>query len=164
MKNTSFLLLFVTWICNVNAQSSSPNIVATAGETFRGSSIQINWTLGELAITTIQNSSHYLTQGFHQSNYMVTSVKKFPQELGEIKVFPNPTTDKISMKLHFDHIRDVKIQLIDLNGSIIWLKNKNGSKVEEEKDLTNLPNGSYFLNFYISGNQYTSTFKIQKIN
>lgn len=164
MKRTLFLLFTAIWICNVNAQSSSPEIVSSAGETYQGSSMQIDWTLGELAITTIQNSSQQITQGFHQPYYTITSVSELPQEIGEIKVYPNPTSDRIEMKLNFDQSRTVNIQLIDLSGKLIWTGEQIGSQIEEMKNIENLTSGTYFLNFLIDGNKYSQTFKIQKIN
>ena len=125
--------------------------------------MQIDWTLGELAITTIQNSSQQVTQGFYQPNSIITSVNKLPQEVGQIRVYPNPTSDRIEMKINFDQIRDVKIQLIDINGTLIWTTEKRGSKIEKIQNITNLSSGNYFLNFLIDGNQYSQTFKVQKI-
>ncbi len=164
MKRTFFLLLFAMWICNINAQSSNPEVVSSAGETYQGNSMQIDWTLGELAITSIQNSSQQITQGFHQTNYTITSVNELPQKIGKITVFPNPTSDKIEIQLNFAQAKDVKIQLVDLNGRLIWSTEQNGSQIEQIKDLTNLSNGSYFLNFLIEDSQYSQTFKIQKLN
>ena len=164
MKRKLLFLLFAMWICSGNAQSSDPEIVSSAGETFQGNSMQIGWTLGEVAIATIQNSSQQLTQGFHQPNYMITSVIELPAEIGQIHIFPNPTSDIIKMELNFDQIREVKIQLIDLNGRLIWTREQIGSQIEQVKDLTNLSDGNYFLNFLIDGNKYSQTFKIQKLN
>lgn len=164
MKKSIPLFLFAIWVSNVSAQTSSPEIVSSAGETFQGSSTQIDWTLGELAITTIQNASQQITQGFHQPNYTITSVDKLPQEIGEIKIYPNPTSDRIEMKLNFVQRIYVKIQLIDLSGKLIWSEEKTGSQIEQVIDIVNLSNGNYFLNLLIDDNQFSQTFKIQKIN
>lgn len=164
MKKTPLLLLFVMWICNISAQSSSPEVIASAGETYQGNAMRIDWTLGELSVTTIQNSSQQITQGFHQPSYTVTSVNEIPQEVGEIKVYPNPTSNKIDMKLSFEQARDVKIKLIDMNGKVFWSIEQNGNQIEQTKDLTNLTNGNYFIHFSIDENKYLEIVKIQKIN
>ena len=157
-------LLIALWISNVDAQIASPEIVSSAGDTYQGNSMQIDWTLGELAITTIQNSSQKITQGFHQPNYTITSVNELQQEIGQIRVYPNPTSDRIEMELYFDQIRDVQIQLVDLNGRLIWVKEENGSQIEQIENIENLSNGTYFLYFLIDDKQYSQTFKIQKLN
>jgi hypothetical protein len=164
MKRALFFLLMIICICNISAQSSSPEIVSSAGETFQGNSMQIDWTLGELAATIIQSSSLQITQGFHQPNYTITSVNELPQEIGEIKVYPNPASERIEMKLNFEKNRNVKIQLINFNGRLIWTTNKNGNQIEQVTEIADLPNGNYFLNFLIDGNKYSQTFKIQKLN
>jgi len=151
------------WICDGNAQGSNPEIVSSAGETFQGNNMQIDWTLGELAITTIQNSSQQVTQGFHQPNYTITSIDELPQKIGEIKVYPNPTSDRIEMKLNFDQNRNIKIQLKDFNGRLIWSTEINVSQIEHVENISNLPNGNYFLTFLIDNNKSFQTFKIQKL-
>lgn len=163
-KIVLFLLILSIGIDNVNAQSSNPQIVSSAGETFQGNSLQIDWTLGELAITTIQNSSQQITQGFHQPTFVIMSIDELSQKIGQIQVFPNPASDIIEVKANFDQSRNVMIQLVNLNGSLLWMTKNNGDQIDQVKDITNLPSGTYFLNFLIDGNKYSQTFKIQKIN
>lgn len=164
MKRLSFLLICTFWIINSNAQSSSPEIISTAGESFQGNSIQIDWTFGELAIIGIQNSSEQITQGFHQPKYVVTSVGKFPDHLGKIEIFPNPTADRIEIELHFDQVRNIKMYLFDAKGTLIWHKEHQEQQIKQSDRMNNLANGTYFLSFSIDGSPFSQTFRIQKIN
>jgi len=132
MRSRYFLLFTLMWIGHVHAQSSNPEVLSSAGDTFQGDNVRIEWTLGELAITTIQNPPQQITQGFHQPVYTITSVDELPEGIGQISVFPNPTSDVIEQNL------------------------------SDRTDISKLPSGNYFLNFFIN-NQYTQTFKIQKI-
>jgi len=159
-----FLLIMFIGIDNVIAQSSNPQIVASAGETFQGNFLQIDWSLGELAITTIQNSSQQLTQGFHQPNFAVTSIDELSQKIGQIQIFPNPASSIIEMNANFDQSRNVIIQLTNLNGRLLWMTKSNGDQIKQVRDITNLPSGTYFLKFLIDENEHSQTFKIQKIN
>lgn len=163
MKKTLVLLCSVMWIYNLNAQSVSPQVIAPAGESFRGNTAQIDWTIGELAITTLQNSEGLVTQGFHQSNLIISSINKLPKEIGDIQVYPNPTTELLNMKLNFKQNRRFNIRLFDLNGASVWEIQNEGSQFQQSKSLNNLPNGNYFLHILIDGQQYFQTFKIQKI-
>ena len=70
MNRAFLLLLFIFWMHGLYSQSSSSEILSTAGETFQSTSMQIDWTLGELAIETIHHSNRQITQGFHQPNYI----------------------------------------------------------------------------------------------
>jgi len=164
MKQKLILLLFAIWFSNVNAQNSNSEIVSSAGETYQGNSMQIDWTLGELGITTIKDLTNQITQGFHQPNYTITSVNELPREIGDINIYPNPTPDRIEIKIDFEQYHNVKIQLIDLYGRLIWSKERNGNQLEQIMDATRLQNGNYLLKFLIDGNQYSQTFKIQKLN
>jgi hypothetical protein len=164
MKGTLLILLIAFLIGQVNAQSSSPEVVSSGGENFQGPSIQVDWTLGELAITTIQNSSQLITQGFHQPHYVITRLNELPRHVGVIKVYPNPTSDRIEMKLNFDKTRDVIIRLYGMNGSEVWTKVCRGNQIQLVRDIRSLPNGIYFLNFLIDGSLFTQSFKIQKLN
>jgi hypothetical protein len=162
MKTIFYLLFLVIWTCNVSGQSLNPEIVSSAGETYQGSSMQIDWTLGELSIVTIQNASKQITQGFHQPIYTITSVNELPQELGEVNVYPNPTSGIIMIKINLDNTQNVRVQLIDFNGKLIWTKKENGSQIEWVESIKNLPNGTYFLNLMFNGNKHSQTFKILK--
>ncbi|MEM6379187.1 MAG: T9SS type A sorting domain-containing protein [Bacteroidota bacterium] len=164
MKKSLTLLVFIMWSITTHAQSSSPEVVSCAGETYQGTNVEISWTLGELAITTIQNSSHQITQGFHQPNYVITSIGELPNEIGEIKVFPNPVSDQIEMNLNFSQSRDVEVRLMDINGRIIWATKNSGSLIKQVKKVDHLSSGTYILHFLIDGNSYSQSFKIQKID
>ena len=94
---------------------------------------------------------------------MITSVDEIPQEIGKIKIYPNPTTDKIEMDLDFEKERDVSIQLIDVNGKLIWTKEDHGRNIKRIESINNLPNGTYFLNFTIDRKEYSQSFRILKI-
>jgi hypothetical protein len=145
------------------SQSTSPQIVSTAGETFQGTSIQIDWTLGELAITTMQSSSFQITQGFHQPNYILTSLDELPEAIGQIKIYPNPTSDLLEMNLIFDQKRNVQIQIFDIQGKQILEKHNEGQQISESISLVELPSGNYFIKVKIDGNKFSQTFKVQKI-
>ena len=146
------------------SQDVSPVILSTAGETFQGNAIQLDWTIGELAISSIQNAGYQITQGFHQPFYTVSSINELPSTIGQINLFPNPTADYLTMELSFDTYSTFLIQLFDTNGKLIWIKIKEGKEIKDNISLRGLPNGSYFLSFIIDENLYSKTFTIQKIN
>ncbi len=165
MKKTFLILFTVIWsFNNINAQSSTPEVISTTGGTYQGNTVQIDWTLGELAVTAIQNSSSQITQGFHQPKYIITSTSELPKEIGQISVFPNPTSDRIEMQLAFDQNQKIQIQLIDINGVRQWSMEKHGQTIDETISIGALPDGNYFLNFFLEGHSYHQTFKIQKFN
>ncbi len=161
MTRTLLLFLPAIWIGEAFSQNSIPEIVSACGETFRGANMQIDWTLGEVSIATIQNSSHQITQGFHQPYY---SIVEFPGGIAEIVVYPNPTPDRMEIGLTFDKSRKVQIRLFDNKGSLIWKINREGRQIVERASLSRLPSGNYLLHFLVGRNQFSKTFKILKID
>ncbi len=66
MKKPQLLLIALCFPFFVNAQSVSPQVVASGGDYFEGSSVSLSWTLGEIATETLSNGNIILTQGFQQ--------------------------------------------------------------------------------------------------
>lgn len=126
--------------------------------------MQIDWTLGEVSITTIQNSAHQITQGFHQPYFSADSIEEIPSRMAEIVVHPNPTPDWLEISLTFDKSRKVQIRLFDNKGSLIWKINREGRQIVERASLSRLPSSNYLLHFLVGGNPFSQTFKILKID
>ncbi len=74
MKKTLTFIFTIISAVVLNAQSVSPEVIASAGESFQGTSMKIDWTLGEIAVTTIQNGERVITQGFHQPYFTITKM------------------------------------------------------------------------------------------
>jgi len=66
MKKGTIVLCLVTFVLLTQAQSVSPEVVATAGDYYEGTNVSLSWTLGELATETYTNGNVILTQGFQQ--------------------------------------------------------------------------------------------------
>ena len=163
-KKLLFLLFTLWWAIHLKAQSTSPEILSSAGETTQSSSISLDWTLGELAITTIENSNLQVTQGFHQPNYTITSLNNLPETLGQVEVFPNPSSDWVNMNFTFFQDRQVEAQLVNVGGNVIWSKRIEGQQISEKVSLKQLPSGTYILKFIIDEKQFVQSNKILKIN
>lgn len=156
-----FIQLFISSI-TLNAQDISPEILSTAGTTFKGNSIQIDWTLGELLIPTIENSNKQITQGFHQPIISITNVEETPIKIGQIKIYPNPASEWIEVNIQFHQERNVQVLLYNYIGNLLWTSIENGQNISFRKDIRELPNGPYLFTFLIDKNQYSQRFNIQK--
>lgn len=143
------------------AQSISPEVLSSAGRSFRGVSIQIDWTLGETAITSLQTPYQQITQGFHQPHHAITN--DLPEKAGQIIVFPNPTQDVLQVEMLFIQDRHVHIQLYDVSGKLLWTREVSGQSILQEVNLSTYPNGNYLLCFSIDQNEFSQSFKIQKV-
>ena len=75
----------------------------------------------------------------------------------ELSVYPNPTTDYLTLKV--DDFETLNFQLIDLQGKII--ENKKVSSTTTSINVENLPKALYFLNV-TKNNKVVKSFKIIK--
>ena len=62
------LLFIIALVCSLcaGAQSLTPTVIATAGFGYSSPELQVDMTIGETFITTLQAQDLMLTQGFHQ--------------------------------------------------------------------------------------------------
>lgn len=66
MKQTLLLALTILLSSAISAQSLTPTVIATAGFGFTSADLQVDMTVGETFINTLQTADVMLTQGFHQ--------------------------------------------------------------------------------------------------
>ena len=67
MKTTYRLIIsFLFCACMMNAQSIERHVVASGGNTISNGTVTLDFTVGELAVTTITDGTTTLTQGFQQ--------------------------------------------------------------------------------------------------
>lgn len=159
-----FLYIGLLWAAALQAQSNSPEVVATAGDVYQGSMVQLDWTLGEFATATHQSSSQQVTEGFHQPSYHITSVQRSEDSFVEARVFPNPVTAHLEVQVQLPAESQVIIQLSDSYGRLVKTFPAS-SNPNRALDLTDLAAGLYFLSIYEEGDMKSAqTFKIQKIN
>ncbi len=96
----------------------SPTVIASAGDYSEADNISLSWTLGELAVTTLEQGDFILSQGFQQS---------FPQNVGfeinpikwHIAAYPNPVVDKLMIQFDMPETRDFIIEIRDIQGRLI---------------------------------------------
>ncbi len=119
-KNISMKkLLFVISILHLQTQLYSQTILAGTISSFAGSvnnsTISINYSVGEVAIKTINNSSVSLTQGFLQPKLVITTGIVEVTDNDEVLIYPNPCVDYV-----FINSNDlVKWEIYDSSGKSI---------------------------------------------
>ncbi len=160
MKKYILLLLLGCGLAPVYSQNTDPAVVAAAGQSGQNNGIRLDWTLGELAVSTIQNNTQ-ITQGFHQP--YVTTTGLVPIILEQVSIQPNPSRDGWLVQLSFEEVKEVEIQLVDVLGQVLWSLQYETQIVNEWVKVDALPQGQYWLHFSVDNEPYSSAISIQKI-
>lgn len=136
MKNHKLLLASFLVTSSVFGQQ----VISSQGTTLTTSSGSVDFTLGEVVISTLSTSSNDLTQGFHQTTWNIASIEDFMPEF-LITVFPNPMETELIIET--EKYEDVNFQLIDNSGKLI----QEGYLIEEKTviDVSDYSTGAYQL-------------------
>jgi hypothetical protein len=79
------------------------------------------------------------------------------QNENAITVFPNPTSDEVTIKIN-NYFGSLEMQLFDLNGRIILEKNSDSFSNEEQLSLKGISSGIYILK--LKGQSISSSKKL----
>ncbi len=153
-KLINVLILLAIATGSVSAQT----VFSANGGTATAAGTQVSWTVGEPVVATVSDGNSTLTQGFQQSKLTVTAIDDLQVQGVEIKVYPNPTSDYVTV--HFSNtIEKPAYLLFDLSGRLIEQKNieSTGTKI----DMSGYSGGSYILKLR-TAEQPLQTFKIIK--
>lgn len=77
----------------------------------------------------------------------VTGVKNIENNISNVSIYPNPSTDNISIEMNVQKMSSVKFQLVDLTGKLI--KELNAGDIQGKYNTTintvGISKGTYFL-------------------
>ncbi|MCF6241140.1 MAG: T9SS type A sorting domain-containing protein [Bacteroidales bacterium] len=154
----------IFWVyLNCFGQILSPETILSSGGEFANSSAQISWTLGDFQTTTYVKDQLVLTQGFLQSEIKVTAIFDINQsEDIELKVYPNPVTNYLYLKVISPNSKKLSWQLINQNGKLIKyddIYNRNTAI-----DFSVYKDGVYYLKTFSKDGSFIKIFKIIRVN
>lgn len=134
------IVLFLGISASLIGQEIQQDVIAAAGDFKESENLSISWTLGEIAVETLDNGTHIVTQGFQQGDLKISTLMENASLDFSLKAFPNPVMNKLSVE--FD-AESLPFQLVDFAGKIIM----NGTLYNglDIIDFTSLPPGTYFL-------------------
>lgn len=136
-------------------QGFAQQVVNAAGATLSDSTLTVEYAVGEIAITTIQDGGSAVTQGVLQPTYQaISETNEAFDGRFYFRVFPNPATDRLLVETNCPDFHT--IQLFDSGGRLLAARRYDGSSL----DLSALAPGVYFVHF--QSNQYVKTIKLIK--
>lgn len=135
--------------------------ITTAGRNASGASGTVSYTIGQAVYTTFSGVSGIITQGVQQPfEIMVMTALEEARDINlNYSVYPNPTTDFLTLKIGDYKNKNMVYWLIGLNGNLIETK-----KILSDETRINMEiqvSGTYFLKV-TSGNKELKIFKIIK--
>lgn len=156
MKGLYFFYAAILFALNTQAQIIQPFVVNASGGFIQNSTVNVEWSLGELAVTTIGTPNNLLTQGFLQPLLDSISGVSYHFDEGEIVAFPNPVSSNLFFKTSSSNIATVLVA--DVLGRVV-LETDFTHKI----DLHLLVSGAYFIFLVDKEQQLIQSFKIIKI-
>jgi hypothetical protein len=153
ITSVAFLLL---GLGGLHAQESP----TAAGGEATGTGGTASYSVGQVVYTTSTGTNGSLAQGVQQAYEISTTVGINETSINlELSVYPNPTTDYLTLKIDDVKLSTLNFQLIDLQGKIIENKKVTASNTTIKMEA--LPKAIYVLNV-TKGNQLIKTFKVIK--
>jgi hypothetical protein len=159
MRHLITTIVALIFSVGLHAQESP---TATGGDA-TGTGGTSSYSVGQVVYTTATGTNGSVAQGVQQPYEIsiITGVKETTINL-EMNVYPNPTTNFLSLKVDASTSlsnQQLSYQLIDLQGKVIT--NKKVTATNSTINVESLPKAIYFLNV-TKDNQVVKTFKVIK--
>ena len=153
ITSVAFLLL---GLGGLHAQES---VNATGGDA-TGSGGTVAYSIGQVVYTTNTDASGTVSQGVQQA-YEIFTVGIKETELNILlTVFPNPTSDNLTLQISDYNNEKLSYQLFDMQGK--QLSNGQITAQQTQINMNSLPTATYFINVVNQENKKVQSFKMIK--
>ena len=163
------LLTTATWLlalfyCAAQDARLFNQVVASTGNIAVQQGLSYAYTVGEVIIFTGSFDNFVLTQGFHQPEQTrIVSVDQPPLADWNIEVFPNPVSDRLTVRFSPEKGTALRVSVTDLPGRIILadqlLTEPNGSSL----DCSAWQPGIYFLRIHDPQSRADATVRVVRL-
>ena len=143
MKILIFILFSFFFILSAGAQVKQEVIASAGGYNVNGT-LSISWTLGEAIIPTFTNGDLVLSHGFQQQ-LVITTVEENLEISVNIKVFPNPASDVVTIQFESPVEDEIVLTIIDSQAKLVKSDMIESTMIEKQINLQDLPAGIYYL-------------------
>jgi hypothetical protein len=154
--NITLLVISLTCTSFLHAQQSTN----TSGGSASGSGGSVTFSVGQVIYTSMADSTGQVSQGVQQA-YEIFNVGVRESLLNiSLAVFPNPTTNNLTLSIN-DYKKDkFTYQLFDLQGKLLI----SGIITSQQTEIntSTLASATYFVHVMNQENQKVQSFKIIK--
>ena len=153
----SVVLLLSLGLTGLQAQTS----VNAAGGDASSSGGSVSYSVGQVVYTSNKGSSGSVTQGVQHAYEIFTGDIKDTTFNISLTVFPNLTTENLTLQINDYKNEKLSYQLFDMQGKEL----RKGQILEHQTliNISSLPVGTYFINVVSQENKTNQSFKIIKI-
>lgn len=153
------ILLSLTWLSFQTTGTAQESLNASGGD-ITTSSGSLSYSIGQLFYNTYTNDEASVQQGVQQAFEIYTlSTEELAQPIS-MRVYPNPTTNSLSLKIEDYQQEKMNYQIYDLNGRKVG-QGKVTSK-ETDINMSDFASATYLIYVLDQDNKTNQTFKIIK--
>ena len=159
MKPKKAMTIITFLLLGIGVTNAQETVTTTGGEA-SGTGGTASYSLGQVVYTTATGTNGSISQGVQQPYeiYVTTGVNQTAINL-EMTIYPNPTTNYLTLKVENEQIESLTYQVIDLQGKVI--ENKKVTADNTTIKMEALPKATYFLKV-TDNNKTVKIFKIIK--
>ena len=165
MRIIIIILVMIAPMALQSQPSIERTVIGSAGGYSEAGNVSLSYTVGETCVKTRTHASIVLTEGFQQAGNEPVSVD-FSEVGAGIKVFPNPTADKLILQLNTggNTENDFIFEIIDIRGRKLFSASRRGVSGEyiEEFDFSTYSSGMYYI--IIRSKEYIKRIKVEKLD
>lgn len=161
------ILLAPLFLCfSLFSQTLERSVIGAYGASGSNGTIEVDMTVGEVAITTGQTGSIIVTQGFHQPDDGITGIEDPLGISVNYSLYPNPTTEKLFLELSTENATELLVEIVDVRGRNTPLESVSmmvsGQVSKTEWDTSRLAEGMYMVVIKNNQGEINGSIRFQK--
>ena len=142
------------------------SVIGAAGTSYQTADLQLDYSVGEVAVSTAETGTFVLTEGFHQADLFPTASDE-PLRVA-YQLFPNPTQGQVSLELRAPQPLRLRLKWYDLQGrelSSLEQQVELGTQPHKlQFDLSDLARGTYLLKLLTPEGTEAYSFRVVRID
>lgn len=161
-----------SFIHHLSSQQLSPVVLSSNGGVGTSGNVQLEWTLGELAVEGLTGQPRSYTEGFHQPTLLVEQVQTvYPpirtdsdhDHQALITISPNPVARELTIRFDSNTEEQFYCLLRDANGGLLSNRTLHTQDGNADIDVADLAAGLYFIHLIATDDGAVTVFKVVKI-
>jgi hypothetical protein len=151
---------FSVLLLGIGITAQAQQATTATGGNASGSGGAVAYSVGQIVYTTHTGATGSVAQGVQQPYEISIVLGVEDNQISlNMKAYPNPTTDYLTLTIDNIELSTLNFQLFDISGKLI--ESKKITSTTETIRMENLPSATYFLKV-VNNNNKIKTFKIIK--